>query len=185
LAGSCNDAGLAGPSQERGDRAPRDREFYARRINLYTATGLKLSGGDEMHGVFAPDAKVKAIAAAYALDAVDFAQQAMSVELDWTEPSIMSVETVLDRMHKSIPKDKPSRNDMEVVAKMFGSYLGEVFIRHHGGDWGMVTLDGETSPGIRAARNGSMFWPWARAIKRLENGSEDNVWDYYQQLTSG
>ena len=34
-------------------------------------------------------------------------------------------------------------------AKGFGSYVGEVFRRNHGGEWGMVTLGDHRFPGLR------------------------------------
>jgi hypothetical protein len=68
-----------------------------------------------------------------------------------------------------------------LFAKVFGSYIGEVYRRNHGGEWGMVDLDGQKFPGIKN-KFGTSFWPWGRALNRITQGSENNVTDYYKTL---
>jgi hypothetical protein len=77
---------------------------------------------------------------------------------------------------------KPSEDQILQFSKMFGSYVGEVFRRNHGARWGMVTVGGDTLPGMEANKSRSRFWPWGRVQDRLVNGAEDNVWHYYQLL---
>ena len=132
---------------------------------------------------FVADEDIRDIAGAYALDAVDDALRNMGITLDWSEHSIAAVEYILDRLCKSARIETPRAERVEMVAKIFGSYIGEVFIRHHGGSWGWVSVTGESLPGIRAASGGHLFWPWARALKRLRDGPEENVWHYYLHLT--
>jgi len=132
---------------------------------------------------FIADEDIRDIAQAYALDAVDDALRNMGITLDWSESSVAAVEYVLDRLCKTARVEKPSPEKVEVVAKIFGSYIGEVFIRNHGGSWGWVSVTGEPIPGIRSANGGHMFWPWARTLKRLREGAEENVWHYYLHLT--
>jgi hypothetical protein len=132
---------------------------------------------------FIADEDIRGIAQAYALDAVDDALRNMGLTLDWSDVSIVPVEYILDYLHKRARTEKPSPEQVETVAKVFGSYVGEVFIRHHGGSWGMINLSGQTLPGVRAAKDGHMFWPWARALNRLRDGPEENVWHYYLHLT--
>jgi hypothetical protein len=136
-----------------------------------------------MTACFAADARIGEIAEAYALDAVDDAARNLQITLDWTEASIEQVEAALDRLHRDPGRQQAPEETVHAVAKAFGSYIGEVFIRHHGGEWGMVTLNGPTFPGIRA-KQGRLFWPCIRALHRLENGPEDNVWHYYLRLSS-
>ena len=136
-----------------------------------------------MSETFVPDPVIKEIAEAYALDAVESTLRNMKLVLDWSEASVHLVEFVLNDLHRQARNANPTREQVYTVAKVFGSYVGEVFIRHHGGAWGMVTLGGETFPGIRAAEGGGLFWPWGRAMNRLENGPEDNIWHYYLHLT--
>jgi hypothetical protein len=132
---------------------------------------------------FIADDNIREIAEVYALDAVDDSLRNMGVTLDWSERSVAWVEWILDTLHKDARTQKPPPEKVEAVAKEFGSYIGEVFIRHHGGSWGMISLAGQTLPGIRAARDGHLFWPWVRTLKRLREGPEENVWHYYLHLT--
>jgi hypothetical protein len=137
---------------------------------------------------FEPDDKVRQVAEAYAADAKDFARDHFGVTLDSSDESIECLETILDRFHRELPTAKPSEEKVFQFAKMFGSYIGEVFRNNHGATWGIVTLGDESFPGLRAQAAGTLFWPWGRVQNRLTNGAEDNVWHYYQALvgkTSG
>src|SRR5438105_3617047 len=107
---------------------------------------------------FRPDPDIEEIAKAYSLDAVDIAAKNFDVQLDWSEESIRDVEQILNRLHDSLTQ-APAEETIWVFAKSFGSYLGEVFRKYHGGTWGMVKLGDNEFPGIRAA-GGSLFWPW-------------------------
>jgi len=134
-----------------------------------------------MDMAFQADPKVAQIAEAYALDAIDLAAN-FNVKLDWTDDSIALVETILGTLHGSI-HEKPPEEVIWGFAKALGSYVGEVFRKNHGGEWGMISDGGSSFPGIRS--KGKMFWPWARAHQRIVGGPENNVWDYYRIMTSG
>ena len=132
---------------------------------------------------FEPDEEIQKIAEAYALDAIDFASQQYGITLDWSDASVADVETILGRLHRSKPKDESSEDMVVMFSKMLGSYIGEVYRRNHGGDWGMVTLGGKRFAGMSASGRDELFWPWGKVRDRLENGDEDNVWHYYKGLT--
>ncbi len=68
------------------------------------------------------------------------------------------------------------------MAKVLGSYVGEVFRRNHGATWGMVDLEGQSFPGLKASGQAGLFWPWGRVQNRIRNGPQDNVWQYYRHL---
>lgn len=131
---------------------------------------------------FAQDPKVQPIAEAYALQAVDFAKNNFDTDLDWTDHSVARVEELLATLHDQIAVAKPSAQEIFDMAKLFGSYVGEVFRRNHGATWGLVTLDGQSFPGLRADGAAGLFWPWGRANKRLIEGPSDNIWHYYELL---
>jgi hypothetical protein len=129
---------------------------------------------------------------AYAQDAVDMANANFGEQLDYSESSIRGVESCLKNLHESLPKGffgrlfgrGPSPEQIETVAKMFGAYVGEVFRKHHGGEW---ILDDQISAEGRVLAvqhsSGGKFFPPAKVFKRLANGDEDNVWIFYQILT--
>jgi len=133
---------------------------------------------------FTPDDNIRKIAEAYSLDCVDFAKQHFKLKLDWSDGSVREIETMLERFHAESSSAKPTQEQISKFAKVFGSYVGEVFRRNHGAKWGMVALGGDTFPGLRADKDGTTFWPWGRAQNRLVNGPEDNMWHYYQVLVS-
>ena len=131
---------------------------------------------------FKNDPSIQKIAELYSLDAIDFARSHFKLELDWTDESVAYIESMLTVFHDQMADEKPSEEQIRLFAKMFGSYVGEVFRRNHGATWGMVNLEGNEVPGLKADGAAGLFWPWSRAQKRLTNGPEDNVWHYYQVL---
>lgn len=135
-----------------------------------------------MSGSFRNDSQIAEIAEAYALDAIDAAMDNFQITLSFSEDSIREVETILSRLHDQLPVVRPPADTIWTFAKMFGSYIGEVLRRHHGGAWGIVTLDNQEFPGIQLSDR-SLCWPWSRAHKRITTGPEDNVWHYYVSLT--
>jgi len=130
---------------------------------------------------FQRDPQILQIAEAYSLDAVEYAEKAFAIKLDWSDDSVRRVETMLGRLHDERTTQKPSPKQVFQFAKMLGSYVGEVFRKNHGAAWGIVSLDGEDFPGLKADK-GTVFWPWGRAQNRILNGSSDNLWHYYQHL---
>jgi hypothetical protein len=104
------------------------------------------------------------------------------VSLDFSEESIASLERALGRLHDSLVLNRPQEDRIWTLAKAFGSYLGEVFRRAHGGDWGMVSLGDTTFPGMRCEPKDLTFSPWIRAHQRLLRGPADDVFQYYRSL---
>ena len=131
---------------------------------------------------FSSNADVQKIAELYALDAIDFARANFKLELDWTDGSVAHIESMLAVFHEQKAAVQPTDEQVLLFSKMFGSYVGEVFRRNHGARWGMVSLHGNTFPGLAADGEAGLFWPWGRAQNRINNGPEDNVWHYYQLL---
>ena len=133
---------------------------------------------------FEPDYKIQQIAEAYALDAVDLARERFRVTLDWSDSSVQDIESILRYLHEQMQHAKPSADRVLQFAKIFGSYVGEVFKRNPGASWGTVSLGNDRFPGMQAERTEVEFWPWGRAQKRLISGPEENVWHYFQTLVA-
>ena len=132
---------------------------------------------------FTPDANVQKVAGAYAQDAVDMAKKQFNISLDWSDASIANVEKALAMMHSSFITTNPRPTEEQAMsfAKGYGSYIGEVYRRNHGGEWGIVDLNGQKFPGLQT-KTGVNFWPWGRALNRIMQGPENNVADYYRAL---
>jgi hypothetical protein len=131
---------------------------------------------------FQNDKRVEQMVALYAQDAVGIAAGNFNVALDWTDDSVASVEIILAKLHAAIAAQKPSEDAISSFLKAFGSYIGEVFRKNHGGEWGMI-LHGEGMKyrGIRW-KSDTLFWPWGRVHQRIVEGSENNVWYYYRWM---
>ncbi len=60
-----------------------------------------------------------------------------------------------------------------------GSYVGEVIIRHHGGEWRADDADPEGEINMQVVLpGGSVIWPVQRVMKRFRNGPEDGIYAY-------
>jgi hypothetical protein len=129
------------------------------------------------------DPNVQKIAEAYALDVVDYSKKQFGITLDWSDSSIADVEKVLVLMRASYVSANPKPTEEQVMsfAKGFGSYIGEVYRRNHGAEWGMVNLGDQKFPGLKT-KSGTNFWPWGRVLNRIMQGEENNVTDYYKLL---
>jgi hypothetical protein len=137
--------------------------------------------GEEPVSNFEADPRIQQIAEAYALDMVDHARQVHGLEIDWSDDSVQQVERIAAVIHEEYKKNRPTAEQLEAFYKMVGSYIGEVFRRNHGAEWGWVSLQGSRFPGLRA-RKGTLFWPWGRAMNRIMHGAEDDLWFYYRGL---
>ncbi len=142
-----------------------------------------VSAVDQENPSFVADPNIQKIAEAYALDAVDLAKSQFGIQLDWSDASIENVERVLVKMNASYIAETPRPTQQQVMlfAKGFGSYVGEVYRRNYGAEWGMILINGQKFPGLRT-KSGTNFWPWGRVVKIITDGDEDNVFDYYREL---
>ena len=103
---------------------------------------------------FQLDSQVGKMAEAYSLDAVDLAARNFEVVLDSSEESIKQVEQMLDELHRELIRAHPPEDAIWTFAKMFGSYVGEVLLRHHGGEWGTVRMGDTSFPGLQQKGGG-------------------------------
>ena len=123
--------------------------------------------------------------AAYAEDAVDFARSKFGIALDYTNESVERVEFIAEQlMQAARPKGllgkllhkAPSDEEIQAVCKMLGGYIGEVFRRAKGGEWGI----NQEFQALGVQQGENWIFPPAKVHKRLTNGSEDNLWSYFR-----
>lgn len=150
---------------------------------IFALLPLQACAGEPQSQSFVADTNIQKIAEAYALDAVDLSKSQFGIQLDWSDASIENVEKALVKIHASYiaTTPRPTQEQVMSFAKGFGSYVGEVYRRNHGGDWGVVSLNGQKFPGLRT-KAGTNFWPWGRVANRITDGDENNVFDYYRVL---
>lgn len=124
--------------------------------------------------------------AVYAEDAVEFARKNFGVSLDYSNDSVRQVETMAETLVQARPKNfvsklfrkSPSEEEVQTVCKMLGGYIGEVYRRAKGGDWGI----NEQFQALGVHQGENWIFPPAKVHKRLTNGAEDNLWSYFSVL---
>ncbi|MBL7738301.1 MAG: hypothetical protein JNK14_03725 [Chitinophagaceae bacterium] len=134
-------------------------------------------------------ADVNDMMAAYAKDAVEYAEQ-LKKELDYSEKSIQLVEEICTLLYNAIPRNffqkiirkTPSEETVIHMSKMLGGYIGEVMIKHYGGCWDIEDFMNQGNTVL--VKTGELkTFPVSKVYKRLKNGPEDNVYYYYQVMT--
>lgn len=128
---------------------------------------------------------------AYSQDAVDYVYKIDQTKLDFSETSVKTIERISANLHEALPrgifskilKQGPSEDNIENMAKMLGGYLGEVIRRQWGGEWSLETT-AQVGKVLTLHVKSSDIFPTAKVYKRITNGSEDNLWHYYQVLKS-
>ena len=121
---------------------------------------------------------VPEMTAAYAEEAVAAARKFQS-SLDYSENSVMELETILARLAGEMPL-----NDMSETCKMWGSYLGEVVRRRFGGEWSIETYPGKQFATLTLNVNGNKLFPSIKVHRRLTEGDGDNIWTFYKMVKS-
>jgi hypothetical protein len=124
---------------------------------------------------------VAAMASAYAEKAVVMARE-FKANLDYSENSLMEVETILAQLAQEMPGSKPATEDVAEICKMWGSYFGEVVRRRFGGEWGIETYPGKQFATLTLTVGGGKIFPSMKVHRRLSEGEGDNLWSFYKMV---
>ena len=71
---------------------------------------------------------------------------------------------------------------MVMMCKLWGGYLGEVVRRRWGGEWGMETYPGADFATLTLNVRGAKLFPSMKIYRRLSEGEQDNVWSFDQRV---
>ena len=134
---------------------------------------------------------VRQMMEAYASDAVNAARNNFNIELDYSPESIKTIEDLLGRLYPAVRRGWFRRllrlglsdEQVDMICKMFGGYIGEVVRRQKGGEWAIITNPLGTENVIALVNGEEKIFPPSKVYKRLVNGEEDNVWHYFQVVT--
>jgi hypothetical protein len=122
---------------------------------------------------------------AFSLDAADYALMHYGLSLDYSPESLAHVEVIATALHKEMPKGffaklfkrGPSAQDLDLMSKMLGGYVGEVIRRQRGGEWAI--FEAFKTLGLKFSEDEWAF-PLAKAYKRLTEGAEDDLNAFYK-----
>ncbi|HWX55135.1 MAG TPA: hypothetical protein VN176_11150 [Verrucomicrobiae bacterium] len=124
---------------------------------------------------------VAAMAGAYAEKAVLIARE-FKAKLDYSENSLMELETILAQLSQELPGARPADPDVTEICKMWGSYFGEVVRRRFGGEWGIETYPGKQFATLTLTVGGGKLFPSMKIHRRLTEGDGDNLWSFYKMV---
>ena len=100
------------------------------------------------------------------------------------EKSLEELERSLTHIHRVLVLENTAPIDPKLVVTIsnwYGAYMGEVFRRHHGGEWGIDNRDPEAPAFEVKYENSGMAFP-SRVFHRIMGGDENNICEYYQDL---
>jgi len=118
---------------------------------------------------------------AYAQKAVIIARE-FNARLDYSENSLMELESILSQLALDLPPGGPSTDDLTEMCKMWGCYFGEVVRRRFGGDWSIDTYPGKQFATLTLTVAGNKLFPSMKIHRRLTEGEADNVWSFYKMV---
>jgi hypothetical protein len=99
--------------------------------------------------------------------------------LDFTEASVVTLERLVEDVHYSMPKGKTPEN-IDLLCRLWGAYIGEVFRRNVGGEW--ATWKDQYGEAVALKCGGVTLFPHDKIRKRFVSGGEHNLGAYYQAL---
>jgi hypothetical protein len=118
----------------------------------------------------------------YALQAVDFAKKQYNINLDFSENSIEIVEEILNKLSLSIPKSKPTADEIENMSKVFAGYIGEVIRNNWGGKYVRERESPITNNGVSFKINSSFYYIVSKVYRRLTNNEGDDIGFFFQTI---
>ena len=124
---------------------------------------------------------VTAMVEAYAQKAVK-AGADLSAQLDFSENSLMELETILDQLFRDMASAQPSSDELTEVCKIWGSYFGQVIRLRFGGDWSIETYPGKQFATLTLSINGNKLFPSMKIHRRLVQGASENIWSFYKMV---
>jgi hypothetical protein len=131
--------------------------------------GLSGGAGEVAPAVpFEPD-EITAFELALTADLYVQRGRALGVDLDYSDASIAAAEDMGVQTYADLCRDLTRAELKELQGTLvleLGAYIGETFIRNHGGSWGWEAMPGGRAFGLRTA-SGLTAFPLTKAKKRV------------------
>ena len=109
-----------------------------------------------------------------ALEAMKFTRKHFVVELDFLEPTIEQIERLVDDVEFALAGGK-SEDNVALLTRTWGAYLGEVLRRNVGGEW---NADDDGKPALCA--NDENIFPHDAVRRRMLGGRDDSIVKFYE-----
>ena|SRR5947209_5495207 len=133
----------------------------------------------------------------YAERATELARD-FGVALDYSDESLQRLEGILGQLHDEhrafVTANPPAANgsptqrgapvdeQMVMMCKLWGGYLGEVVRRRWGGEWAMETYPGGQFATLTLNVRGAKLFPSMKIYRRLTEGPADDIWAFYERV---
>lgn len=114
--------------------------------------------------------------------AVEVAHDRFGFDLDYSEESLESLETILASVSANL--NLLENDHVEEQVKLWGSYFGEVVRRYWHGGWELIQYPGGDAAVPTLLVSGSQLYPLLKVYRRLTMGDGENVWKFYEQIRS-
>jgi hypothetical protein len=124
---------------------------------------------------------ISAMMLAFADEAVKMGRKRFEMELDFSENSLQKVEQILAHLANEMP-ESAGKTAIDEMSKVWGGYVGEVVRRRWGGEWTVGYYPGGQFLIITLNVNGSKLFPSMKVNRRLTEGPQENVWDFYKTV---
>ncbi len=112
--------------------------------------------------------------------AVKIAHDRFGFELDYSEESLESLETILASVSANV--NLLENDQVEEQVKLWGGYLGEVVRRYWNGGWDLIQYPGGVAAVPTLLISGSQLYPLMKIYRRLTMGDRENIWDFYRRI---
>ena len=86
------------------------------------------------------------------------------------------LESLVPDVHYRMPNGKAQEN-IQLLCRLWGAYIGEVFRRNIGGEW--IEWEDQYGKAIAFQSGNVKVFPSNKVHKRLVNRAEHNLHDYY------
>jgi hypothetical protein len=103
---------------------------------------------------------------------IEAVQATMSVPLAYDEPSILSIDSLIQRAWP----EPPSADGAAMRVQMWGSFLGEAICRVLGAEWVHTEFGYSVAIGVFVAH------PFVKISKRFNNGMTDSISQFYEVM---
>jgi hypothetical protein len=116
----------------------------------------------------------------FAVDIVEAAKEVSGVHLDYSPESVKDVDKIIESLRSGGSK----KEDVSATLFGFGCYIGEIFIKNHGGIWkaseATPMKEVTSMPFLIEMPDGQVGNPIGKAFKQFDSGQFESVYDFYQ-----